>query len=240
MTKSQAVIRVRKYVPEPVMAAIRPIRRFFTVAHFSTRYGFRPPPELTGGEGYESVIDFIQALHTLDLPGDVVEVGAFCGGGTYKLAKFLSRKANGKKVYVIDCFNIEQDQTECTAGTQMAQLYAEYLKGRSQKEVFCGVTRGLQNVVVIPKDSMLAVIPTDVICFAYVDGNHAPAYVRNDFSLVWGKLTPGGVAAFHDYGYDLPEVTSTLDELCTELHDEISNCFVDKERHILFIQKRPA
>lgn len=240
MTKSQAVIRVRRCVPESVMAAIRPIRRLFTVAHFSARYGFRPPPELTGGEGYEAVIDFIQALHTLDLPGDVVEVGAFCGGGTYKLAKFLSRKADGKKVYVIDCFNIDHDKTECTAGIQMAELYAGYLRGRSQREVFCAVTKGLQNVVVIPKDSKLAAIPAEVICFAYVDGNHAPTYVRNDFSLVWRKLTPGGVVAFHDYGYDLPAVTDTLDELCAQHRDKISNWFVDKERHILFIQKRPA
>ena len=93
MTKSQAVATVRNYVPEPVMAAIRPLRRFFYRAQFTARYGFRPPPELTGGEGYEAVIDFIQGMHTLDLPGDVVEVGAFCGGGTYKLARFLSRNA---------------------------------------------------------------------------------------------------------------------------------------------------
>jgi predicted O-methyltransferase YrrM len=238
MTKSQAVATVRNYVPEPVMAAIRPLRRFFYRAQFTARYGFRPPPELTGGEGYEAVIGFIQGMHTLDLPGDVVEVGAFCGGGTYKLARFLSRNAAGKKVYVIDCFSIDHDNTECTAGARMSDLYAGYLRGRSQKEVFDCVTRGLHNIEIIPKDSKLAVIPAEVICFAYVDGNHAPAYVRNDFSLVWSKLTPGGVVAFHDYGYDLPQVTATLDELCAQHREEISRRSVHKKRHILFIQKR--
>ncbi|TAM78884.1 MAG: class I SAM-dependent methyltransferase [Acidobacteria bacterium] len=232
--------KVRDLLPKPLVNALRPVYWLFGCAWYRVKYGFLPPPLGTDLVGYEALIEFIKANRILNLPGDVLEVGAFCGGGTYKLAKFVTRKAEGKKIYVIDCFDIDYDKTECTAGIQMAQLYAEYLKGKSQKELFCGVTRGLQNVQVIPEDSKLAVIPTDAICFAFVDGNHAPAYVLNDFRLAWGKLTRGGVAAFHDYGSDLPEVTAILDELCAQHRDEISNCFVDKEKHILFIQKRPA
>ena len=60
--------------------------------------------------GYEALIDFMKANRILELPGDLVEVGAFCGGGTYKLGKFLSQKGARKKVYVIDCFDIGRDQ----------------------------------------------------------------------------------------------------------------------------------
>ncbi len=103
--------------------------------------------------GYETLIDFMQARGIYGLPGDVVEVGAFCGGGTYKLAKALLRRAEGKKVYVIDCFDIGFDRSECTAGIQMADFYAEQLDSRSQREVFDHVTRGLENIVVIEADS---------------------------------------------------------------------------------------
>lgn len=186
------------------------------------------------------MIQFMQEKRTLELPGDVVEVGAFCGGGTYKLANCLSRGAKEKKVYVIDCFDIGYDTTECTAGAQMAQLYARHLNGRSQKEIFCRVTQGLQNIEVIEGDSKAAIIPSSAICFAFVDGNHAPDYVRNDFRLVWEKLTPGGIVAFHDYGYDLPHVTTELDKLCAEYRNGISGQFINSEKHILFIQKRSA
>ena len=40
--------------------------------------------------GYENLIGFIQdrAIHRLD--GDIIEIGAYMGGGTVKLARFAS------------------------------------------------------------------------------------------------------------------------------------------------------
>ena len=122
----------------------------------------------------------------------------------------------------------------------MAELYSQHLNGRSQKEVFCQVTRGLRNIEVIEGDSKNVKLCPDVICFAFIDGNHAPDYVQNDFYLVWRKLAPGGIAAFHDYGHDLPQVTTVLDELCARHRDEISKRSVNEEKHVLFIQKRRA
>lgn len=217
----------------------RVLRRGYTSmrrAQFRLKYGFVPPPEGTDLVGYETLIDCLDGL--LDLPGDVVEIGAFCGGGTYTVASFLARRSFQKTVYVIDCFNTEFDKTECTAGVQMAQLYAGILNGRSQREVFRRVTGGLKNIVVIEDDSKLVRLPTELVCFAFVDGNHSPEYVRNDFELVWRKLVPEGVVAFHDYGHDLPQVTSALDDLCLLHKGEIFRLRVDSAKHILFITKR--
>lgn len=240
MTRSQAIARVRKYIPEPVMNVIRPLRRSFTRAYFKAKYGFPPPPDGTDLVGYEALIDFMKANRILDLPGDLAEVGAFCGGGTYKLSKFLSSMASAKRVNVIDCFEIEFDQTESTKGIRMAEHYSHQLNGRPQKEVFSKVTQGLQNLEIIQGDSKCAKILAPAICFAFVDGNHAPEYVQNDFYLVWDKLAPGGVVAFHDYGCDLPQVTDALDRLCAQHRDKICNRFINEQKHILYIQKRRA
>lgn len=208
------------------------------MARFRARYGFFPPPYGTDLVGYETLIDFMQTKGIFGLPGDVVEVGAFCGGGTYKLARSLLRRHLSKKVYAMDCFDISFDETKCTAGIRMAELYAHSLRSRSQKEVFRNVTQGLRNVVVIAADSRTVSLPTRAVCFAFIDGNHAPDYVRNDFHLVWQKLSPGGVVAFHDYGHDLPTVTSTLDDLCAQHRNEVQESYVDAQKHILFLQKR--
>jgi Methyltransferase domain len=240
MLRSQSLEMLRRYMPKTVVVVSRPLRRLGSRAWYWLKYGFLPPPDGTDLVGYEALIDFMKENRIFELPGDVVEVGALCGGGTYKFSKSLSRMARGKRIHVIDCFEIEFDKTECTAGTQMAQFYSRHLNGRSQKDVFSKVTRGLQNVEVIEEDSKCARISADAICFAFIDGNHAPEYVQNDFYLVWGKLAPGGVVAFHDYGHDLPQVTSALDKLCTQHRGEISNRFVNEEKHILFIQKRRA
>jgi hypothetical protein len=70
------------------------------------------------------------------------------------------------------------------------------------------------NVITISKDSKKVKFPVDQeFVFGFIDGNHSPEYVVNDFYLVWKPLVPGGIVAFHDYGYDLPKVTETVDRL---------------------------
>ena len=222
----------------PFSALARPLRKWTKLALYRAEYGFSPPPPETDLVGYETLVDFIRAHSLLEIPGDLVEIGAFCGGGTCKLAKSIRKAAPEKTLHVVDCFDITLDQTLCESGFRMADFYFRLLKGRSQKEVFFRTTRGLRNISVIAADSKTVQLPVDRICFAFVDGNHSPDYVRSDFSLVWPRLSPGGVAAFHDYGFDLPQVTSTLDELCAHHRHEISVKSVHDEKHILFIQKR--
>jgi len=229
--------KLRALMPRSLQSVIRPIWRAARPALYRARYGFFPPPDGIDLVGYETLIDFMRAKGVFGVPGDIVEIGAFCGGGTYKLARSLLHLRSSKRVIAVDCFDVTFDNTQCTEGIPMSQLYARCLGGRSQMEMFCKVTRGLQNVVVIAADSRRVSLPTDAVCFAFIDGNHAPDYVRNDFLLVWEKLSPGGVVAFHDYGYDLPMVTSTLDDLCAQHRSEIQESYVDAQKHILFIQK---
>jgi hypothetical protein len=241
-----AVASIRRAMPAPVKSALRPVvswsrdlRERFSLwnqdRRFPQKYGFSAPPLGTDFVGYEGLIDFFCAKELTAVPGDLVEIGAFRGGGTYKLAKFLQKQGSQKKVYTIDCFDIQFDKTQNCYGMSMAQLYMKTLKGKSQRQVFDQVTAGIPNIVVIAGDSRTVELPAEAVCFGFIDGNHSDEYVVSDFYLVWGKLSPGGVVAFHDYGHDLPNVTAMIDLLCARHSSEIAEVRVDAERHVIYL-----
>jgi len=187
--------------------------------------------------GYEVLVDFIQKRALQNLEGDVVEIGAFLGGGTVKLAKFA--KKHGKKVYVIDIFDPDFDKTEDTSGLRMCHIYQAFLEGRSQLEIYQEITRGWDNIVTIKEDSKKVRFPREQkFIFGFIDGNHQPEYVRNDFYIVWSNLVSGGIVGFHDYHYTLPKVTETIDGLTKEHKEEISEVHEIESRHIILLIKR--
>ena len=187
--------------------------------------------------GYEVLIDFMQerALHRLE--GDIIEIGAFIGGGTGKLAKYAQKY--GRKVYAIDIFEPGHDKTRDIGGTRMCDIYEAFLQGRSQLELYRRATQDFDNIITIDKDSRDVKFPPEQdFIFGFVDGNHQPEHVVNDFHVVWHNLVPGGALGFHDYNFDLPEVTETIDRLIDEHRNEISNVREIKEKHIILLTKQ--
>ena len=198
-----------------------------------------PSPEVSANDfvGYEVLIDFMseRALHELE--GDIIEIGAFVGGGTAKLARFAQEY--GKKVFAIDIFDPGCDRTRDSSGTRMCDIYEAFLHGRSQLEVYRETTRGFDNIITLDMDSKEVEFPREQrFIFGFIDGNHQPDYVRNDFYLVWRNLIPGGSVGFHDYGSDMPEVTEAVDGLIGEHKDEISEVHEIKGKHILLLTKK--
>lgn len=203
---------------------------------YAKKYGFFPPPSYTDMSGYEVLLDTIVRERIYLLEGDVVEIGAFLGGGTYKLSKLLEVLGVDKKVYTIDIFDPTFDTTMCTQRKAMAELYKGILGNLNQFEIYKEVTKNCKNVVTLICDSKKAVLPCNKICFSYIDGNHSPEYVRNDFYLVWDKTVPMGIVAFDDYGYDLPQVTKTIHKLIGEQSERIMRIWTVGGKRI-FIQK---
>ncbi|MEE8471048.1 MAG: class I SAM-dependent methyltransferase [Dehalococcoidia bacterium] len=200
-----------------------------------------PPPENVTNDfvGYEVLVDFMTERTLYDLNGDIVEIGAFLGGGTAKLAKFAQRY--GKKVYAVDIFDPLCDQTQDTGGTRMCDVYEAFLQGRSQREVYRQATGDFQNIITIDKDSKEVEFPQEQgFIFGFIDGNHHAEHVRNDFYIIWRNLVPGGVLGFHDYNFDLPEVTEEIDRLIDKHRDEITEVYEIKERHIVLLAKKNA
>ena len=187
--------------------------------------------------GYEVLVDFMTERSLHELPGDIVEIGAFLGGGTAKLARYARRY--GKKVFAIDVFDPSRDRTADAGGTRMCDIYAAFLDGRSQREVFRETTHGYDNIVTIDSDSREVDFPREQrFVFGFIDGCHDPEYVRSDFLLVWRNLVPGGAVGFHDYNFDLPEVTAAVNRLVDEHHEDISEVREIEERHVVLLSRR--
>jgi len=175
--------------------------------------------------GYENLISFVEerALHKSE--GDIVEIGAYMGGGTVKLAEFA--KKYGKKVYAIDIFDPSLDKTIGKGGVKACEVYQAFLYGRSMLEVYQETIRGFDNIITIKDDSKKVKFPREQkFFFGFVDGCHQQAYVENDFHVIWPNLVPGGVIGFHDYKFDdWPEVTKAVDRLMEAHRSEISEVY---------------
>lgn len=171
--------------------------------------------------GYEKLVAFMKELSLHKLQGDIIEIGAFMGGGTVKLAKFA--KKYGKEVYAVDTFEPVLDETVSKSGITACAVYQAFLEGRSMLEVYQETTRGFDNIITIREDSKKVKFDKEQkFVFGFVDGCHQRAYVNNDFYVIWPNLVSGGALGFHDYKYDdWPEVTQAVDELIDEHNNEI-------------------
>ena len=172
--------------------------------------------------GYENLIRFVEERALQNSPGDIVEIGAYMGGGTVKLAEFAKRYA--KKVYAIDIFDASLDDTVSPNGVRASEVYQAYLYGEPMLKVYQEATRGFDNIITIKADSRTVKFPEDQeFIFGFVDGCHQEEYVENDFHLIWPNLVSGGVLGFHDYRFDdWPEVTRAVDRLLETYKNEIS------------------
>ena len=175
--------------------------------------------------GYEILIEFMnqRALHKLE--GDIVEIGAYMGRGTAKLAKFARRY--GKKVYAIDTFDPSLDKTLSRSGVRAGEVYEAFLQGRSMLQAYRESTRAFDNIVTIREDSRKVGFPQEQrFIFGFIDGCHQQAYVENDFHLIWPHLVSGGALGLHDYKFDdWPEITEAAHKLAHTHRRQISEAY---------------
>ena len=163
---------------------------------------------------YQYLTSFIRKKRLLDLPGDLLEIGALLGDGTRHLSTFLTDSRVGKTLFVVDPLKPNADRTTNAGGRAMSDIYACSVgtSGHaSLEEAFRHNTRGCANVVLLQEDSVTVTLP-DNLCFAFVDGSHDRDHVVNDFEKAWASLVPGGAVCFDDYGHDLPSVTNAVNE----------------------------
>ncbi len=175
--------------------------------------------------GYEVLIDFMTQRALYKLEGDIIEIGAYMGRGTAKLAKFAQRYR--KKVYAIDVFDPGLDKTVSRNGIKAADVYEAFLQGRSMLEAYQESTQGFDNIMTIRKDSRKVSFPEEQkFIFGFIDGCHQQVYVESDFNIIWPHLVSGGALGFHDYRFDdWPAVTQAADRLMHAHQREISQAY---------------
>ena len=172
--------------------------------------------------GYENLISFIRERGIHRLEGDLVEIGAFMGGGTAKLAAFA--REVGKRVFVVDVFEPSLDRTMSPRGVAAREVYEAFLEGRDMFAVYSESVRPFDNVVTIRQDSRTVRFPPEQrFVFAFIDGCHQEEYVLSDFALLWPRVVSGGCLGFHDYEYaDWPEVTIAVRRILAQHREEIA------------------
>lgn len=193
--------------------------------------------------GYEKHLCLMEFLNLGKIPGNIIEIGCFLGGGTAKLAQYAT--AYNKVVYAVDIFDLSQDQSSNDSGSTMSHIYGDHLRdnfpGMSQYQVFSRSVEAFSNIKVLRIDSKALNLPMyERISFAFIDGNHNPDYIHNDFNKVWEHVTEGGIVAFHDYGGDLPLATEAIDDLIALYRDGISNVILNSNIWTVYLQKRSS
>ena len=172
--------------------------------------------------GYENLIAFMERKGLHNLTGDFVEIGAYMGGGTAKLAEYAGKY--GKKVYAVDIFQAERDDTMGKGGVKAGDVYQAFLKGRSMLEAYKQNTCTFDNIVTIIGDSRRVTFPSSqIFVFGFIDGCHQASFVESDFRLLWGHMVSGGVVGLHDYKFeDWPEVTVAAGKILSAFQAEIA------------------
>lgn len=175
--------------------------------------------------GYEVLVDFIKQRALYKLEGDIIEIGAYMGRGTAKLAEFARRY--GKRVYAVDVFDPGLDKTMSKSGIKAGDVYEAFLQGRSMLQAYRESTRGFDNIVTIREDSKKVSFPKEQrFIFGFIDGCHQQTYVENDFHVIWPHLVSGGTLGLHDYKFDdWPEVTKAIDNLIHAHVKEIGEAY---------------
>jgi len=175
--------------------------------------------------GYEVLVDFLEQRALQKLEGDFIEIGAFMGRGTAKLAG-LGRRY-GKMLFVIDLFEPGLDETPSKSGVKACEVYEAFLRGRSMFETYRESTQAFDNILTIREDSRKVRFgPEQRFSFGFIDGCHDRIHVENDFYIIWPHLVSGGVLGIHDYRFDeWPEVTEAVDELTLRHMNEIGEAY---------------
>lgn len=203
------------------------VLRFIGVKRFKPNYDLA---------GYEIIIDFLDKYLDSGVIGNVLEIGAFMGGGTQKLGKWAEK--HNKRIYVIDIFKVDSDNTQTLKGETMRDLYKKSLNGRELYSIFLQNTKNLNNLIVFRSDSKNTTLdPKLQFCFAFIDGNHSYEYVLNDFNLAWQLISNGGWVGLHDYDHDLQSVTRAIDEILVSYSSQIIEVKRVEMNWMIFIQK---
>jgi hypothetical protein len=188
---------------------------------------------------YEAIIGLLNQEHVADVPGDVLEIGAFVGAGSRLLGDWAN--AHNRRLITVDIFDPRTDGTVNANGDSMRGIYNMALGRRSQWYKFAANVEDVAQLTVIKGDSMSVSLGDATLCFAFIDGHHATAYVISDAELAWRHLSPGGWIGFDDYHHDLPQVDEGVDTFLANHASDVAETTKGLGSHQLYVRRaRPS
>lgn len=155
-----------------------------------------------------------QLCKSLDIDGDVVELGCYLGTSSLFIRRVLDKAGSTKTFHVYDSFEglpekLGQDQS--AAGDQF--VAGELLA--TKKQLIEQFRKAHLAVPVIHKgwfeDLTVQDIP-DKIAFAFLDGDYYSS-IRTSLKLIESHMSPDGIIVVDDYRNEaLPGAAKALDE----------------------------
>lgn len=188
--------------------------------------GFTEPHQL-------AALDSVIREHAADIPGDIIEIGSYCGRSAIILADVA--RDFGCRVVAVDLFpsrlDWERGYTVTTDGREISlyphgiedcakhgvnmarqeieiNQFAEFLKAIEDS--------GFRKEVHFARDdaaSFLSMLPSLKIRAAFIDGDHSYEAVVRDIRAVHKNLSPGAVVALDDYNF--PGVARAIEDMLT-------------------------
>lgn len=158
----------------------------------------------------KKIIDILKT--TLELDGDIVELGCYKGDTSLMLAEAI--QGTGKKLWIYDSFEglpqkSMQDESAIGVDFKAGELFV------TKREVKQRFLRAGLPVPVIKKAWFNELTSDDLplnICFAFLDGDFYQS-IKDSLKLVESKMINGAALLVHDYKNEaLPGVAKAVDE----------------------------
>ncbi len=155
-----------------------------------------------------------QLMHSLEIPGDVVEMGCYVGTTSLFISRTLERLAPDKQFHVYDSFSgLPEKRTEdqSVAGDQFV---AGALCATKKQFIEQYKKAGLALPVIHKGwfEELAAADMPSQICFAFLDGDYYSS-IKTSLALIEPHLAPGAIVVVDDYQSEaLPGAARALDE----------------------------
>jgi O-methyltransferase len=160
-----------------------------------------------------------QLQRSLDIEGDVIELGCYLGTSSLFIRRVLDKNGSKKAFHVYDSFEglPEKDaKDQSAAGDQF--VAGELLA--TKKQMIEQFRKAHLAVPIIHKgwfeDLTLQDIP-DKIAFAFLDGDYYSS-IRTSLKLIESRMSPGGTIVVDDYRNEaLPGAAKAVDEWASRM-----------------------
>jgi len=134
---------------------------------------------------------------TLDIDGDIIEMGVYKGETTFQLSKYLLNNNSTKKVYACDTFTgiPEDDTMGIVKRGDFEYSLDDFTKDYKKLK--------LDNIITIDGNidyTLEKYLNKNKFCFAWLDLD-AYKSTLSGFKFINNHLSIGGIVGFHDYNF---------------------------------------
>lgn len=151
---------------------------------------------------------------TINLNGDVIEIGVFRGGGLISLAEYLRQNKINKMIFGVDTFEGHpySDENDIASDGKVYHYKGRYTNTNINK-VYEAVTKRNLSKVFLVKGTVSNFKFKNKFCFAHLDVDTYRSCIEG-LQFLLPRMVKGGIILNDDYNlYSTPGATKAMNEL---------------------------